>query len=29
MPTSKGILFICLLKERSCTYLDVKTDIEL
>ena len=22
--TSRGILFICLLKGRSCTYLDVK-----
>ena len=27
--TSKGILFVCLLKGRSCTYLDVKNDIEL
>ena len=27
--TSRGILFICLLMGRSCTYLDVKTDIEL
>ena len=27
--TSRGILFICLLKVRSCTYLDVKNDIEL
>ena len=27
--TSMGILFICLLKGRSCTYLDVKNDIEL
>ena len=26
--TSRGILFICLHKGRSCTYLDVK-DIEL
>ena len=24
-----GILFICILKGRSCTYLDVKNDIEL
>ena len=27
--TLKGSLFICLHKGRSCTYLDVKTDIEL
>ena len=27
--TSRGILFICLHKGRSCTYLDVKNDIEL
>ena len=26
--TSRGILFICLHKGRSCTYLDVKKDIE-
>ena len=27
--TSRGILFICLLKVSGCTYLDIKTDIEL
>ena len=27
--TSRGILFIYLLKGRNCTYLDVKTDNEL
>ena len=27
--TSRGILSICLLKVRGCTYLDIKTDIEL
>ena len=27
--TSRGILFICLSKGRSCTYLDAKIDIEL
>ena len=27
--TARGILFICLLTGRSCTYLDAKTDIEL
>ena len=27
--TSRKIIFICLLMGRSCTYLDVKTDIEL
>ena len=27
--TSRGILFICLLKGRSCTYLDAKNDIKL
>ena len=27
--TSRGILFICIHKGRSCTYLDVKNDIEL
>ena len=27
--TSRGIIFICLLKVRGCTYLDIKTDIEL
>ena len=27
--TSRGILFICLPKGRSCTYLDAKIDIEL
>ena len=26
---SRGILFICLLKGKGYTYLDVKTDIEL
>ena len=27
--TLKEILFICLLKGRSCTYLDVKNNSEL
>ena len=27
--TSRRNLFICLHKGRSCTYLDVKTDIKL
>ena len=27
--TSRGILFIAYLRGRSCTYLDVKNDIEL